>query len=196
MPARDGLRADRANAPAVDLTWHDARAFCAWLTGVWRASGRIDTGESVRLPTEPEWEFSARGRARGADGAMVYPWPGAWQPDRCNSEEAGLNETCTVGMFPAGRSSFGCDDMVGQVWEWCTTLWGEDMATPTWRYPYIADGREDADAGARVRRVLRGGCFSSHQEKATCTYRGSLEPDGFWRGNGLRVVVARSPRQA
>jgi iron(II)-dependent oxidoreductase len=38
--------------------------------------------------------------------------------------------------------------------------------------------------------VLRGGCFSSGPAKANASYRGSLEANGFWRGNGFRVVVA------
>jgi len=186
----DGRRAERASAPAVDLTWHDARAFCAWLTIRWRAAGQLREDETVRLPTEPEWERAARGAQPDHAGAIVYPWNGPWQEDRCNSEEAGLNDTCTVGLFPRGRSAYGCDDMCGQVWEWGTTLWGEDMATPCWSYPYRDDRREALDAGPRIRRVLRGGCFSSAKEKACCTYRGSLEPNGFWRGNGFRIVVA------
>lgn len=185
----DGRRAERANAPAVDLTWHDARACCVWLTAAWRASGKIRPDELVRLPTEPEWEYAARGAQPDRD-AHIYPWRGAWQPDRENSEETGFNDTCTVGMFPKGRSDCGCDDMGGQVWEWTSTLWGEDMATPSWKYPYADDGRENAEAGPTIRRVLRGGCFSSGKEKACCTYRGSLEPNGFWRGNGFRVVVS------
>jgi iron(II)-dependent oxidoreductase len=106
-----------------------------------------------------------------------------------NSEEAGFNTTCTVGLFPKGRSPYGCYDMTGQIWEWCTTLWGEDMAKPSFAYPYVGDGREAPDVSPAIRRVLRGGCFSSNQKKACCTYRGSLEPDGFWRGNGFRIVV-------
>ncbi|MBL8702681.1 MAG: SUMF1/EgtB/PvdO family nonheme iron enzyme [Alphaproteobacteria bacterium] len=187
----DGLQPERASAPAVDLTWRDARAFCDWLAARWRAEGRLGRGERVRLPTEPEWERAARGDRPDAPDAIVYAWQGGWAADRCNSEEAGLNDTCTVGLFPRGRSACGADDMCGQVWEWCTTLWGEDMGTPAFSYPYADDGREDPAAGPRVRRVLRGGCFSSGKEKACCTYRGSLEPDGFWRGNGFRIVVAR-----
>jgi iron(II)-dependent oxidoreductase len=66
------------------------------------------------------------------------------------------------------------------------------MATPHFAYPYLDDGREALDAGPSIRRVLRGGCFSSGKLKACCTYRGSLEPDGFWRGNGFRIVVAKA----
>jgi iron(II)-dependent oxidoreductase len=83
--------------------------------------------------------------------------------------------------------------MAGQIWEWATTLWGADMATPHFKYPYRNDGREALDAGSSIRRVLRGGCFSSGKLKACCTYRGSLEPDGFWRGNGFRIAVSKGP---
>ena len=188
--SEDGRLPERANAPAVDLTWHDARACCDWLTEKWRREGRIGTGEAVRLPTEPEWERAARGDQPATPNTHIYPWRGDWEADRENSEESGFNDTCVVGLFPEGRSPYGCFDMGGQIWEWTTTLWGEDMASPSFRYPYRADGREDAEAGPTIRRVLRGGCFSSAKEKACCTYRGSLEPNGFWRGNGFRVVVA------
>jgi gamma-glutamyl hercynylcysteine S-oxide synthase len=186
----EGRRPERANCPAVDLTWRDACAYCAWLTPVWRTTGRIAPHETVRLPTEPEWEKAARGNRPARGEEIVYPWPGAWQADRQNAEDAGLNDTCTVGLFPDGVSPYGCLDMSGQVWEWTSTLWGDDMAAPSFRYPYRDDGREDLDAAPSIRRVLRGGCFSSARFKACCTYRGSLEPDAFWRGNGFRVVVA------
>ncbi|WP_137134132.1 SUMF1/EgtB/PvdO family nonheme iron enzyme [Rhizobium sp. FKY42] len=186
----DGFSPERQSAPATDLTWRDANAFCVWLTEIWRHEGRLTDTEIVRLPTEPEWERAARGDQSDRGQDIIYPWGHEWQDDASNSEEAGFNTTCTVGLFPKGRSPYGCYDMAGQVWEWCTTLWGEDMATPSFRYPYENDGREDSNAGPAIRRVLRGGCFSSGQMKACCTYRGSLEPDGFWRGNGFRIVVA------
>lgn len=183
---------ERRNAPATDLTWHDANAYCAWLTLRWRAEGRIEPHDVVRLPTEPEWERAARGDQPDAgDQTIVYPWGTQFQPDACNSEEAGFNRTVAVGLFPKGRSPFGCFDMAGEVWEWTTTLWGDDMTTPSFTYPYAMDGREDPDAGPRIRRVLRGGCFSSGKLKACTTYRGSLEPDGYWRGNGFRVAVSQ-----
>jgi iron(II)-dependent oxidoreductase len=189
----DGFAKDRRNAPATDLTWHDARAYCDWLTDRWRKEERIEAEEVVRLPTEPEWERAARGDQRDfGDETIIYPWDGEWSVDAANSEEAGFNNTCTVGLFPKGRSAYGCYDMTGQVWEWNTTLWGEDMTTPSFTYPYREDGREAIDARPSIRRVLRGGCFSSNRMKASCTYRGSLEPDGFWRGNGFRIVVART----
>lgn len=177
--------AGRANHPATDLTWHDARAYCGWLTSEWRREGRISSTEVVRLPTEREWEAAAR----GPEG-RIWPWGDQWAPEHANDEETGFNDICAVGLFPEGASPFGCLDMAGQCWEWCTTLWGDDMTTPGFAFPWADDGRESLGAAPQVRRVLRGGCFSSGRAKANGVYRGSLEPHGFWRGNGFRIVVA------
>jgi len=182
----NGRASERANHPATDLTWHDAWAYCDWLTVRWRPEGRIAASDIVRLPTEREWEAAARGPT-----GTTYPWGDDWASDHANDEETGFNDTCTVGLFPEGASAAGCLDMAGQVWEWGTTLWGGDMTTPHFRYPWAMDGREALDAGPTVRRVLRGGCFSSGRAKANAVYRGSLEPSGFWRGNGFRIVVEK-----
>ncbi|KAF5571379.1 ser thr phosphatase family [Fusarium phyllophilum] len=189
--SQDGYDPYTQNAPATDLTWHDARAYCQWLTQKWREAGKIKPDETVQLPSEPQWERASRGvQCESQAGQSIYPWGTNFLTSLSNCEELALNNKCAVGLFPLSSSPFGCYDMTGQVWEWCTTLWGEDMATPTFKYPWSSsDGREDLDADASIRRVLRGGCFSSGRAKATCTYRGSLEPTGFWRGNGFRIVV-------
>ncbi|KAH3904875.1 hypothetical protein HBI56_226350 [Parastagonospora nodorum] len=189
----DGRNEETRNVPATDLTWHDARVYCSWVTQRWRKAGKIKRDEHVRLPTEVEWEGACRGELkRPDDGDPVWPWGSAWRSNAANFEETGFNEPCTVGLFPSGRSPYGCYDMAGQVWEWCSTLWGEDMSAPSFQYPYqLQDGREDLEAPENIRRVLRGGCFSSGRLKVSSSYRGSLEPSGFWRGNGFRVVVAR-----
>ncbi|CZR38237.1 uncharacterized protein FPRO_06572 [Fusarium proliferatum ET1] len=189
--SQDGYDPFLRNTPATDLSWHDARAYCQWVTQKWRKAGKIDPNETVQLPSEPQWERASRGDQRESQaGQNIYPWGTDFATSLLNCEELGLNNKCAVGLFPQSRSPFGCYDMSGQVWEWCTTLWGEDMTTPTFKYPWTSsDGREDLEADGSIRRVLRGGCFSSGRAKATCTYRGSLEPTGFWRGNGFRIVV-------
>jgi len=190
----DGFAPDRQNAPATDLSWNDAVAYCKWLTTRWRSLGKIGINEHVRLPTEPEWERASRGDQNTKDSSEpIFPWGTEWQDDSANYEESGFNTTCSVGLFPKGRSPHGCYDMSGNIWEWCTTLWGDNMTTPTFKYPWRDDGREAQEAPASLRRVLRGGCFSSGRAKIACTYRGSLEPGGFWRGNGFRIVVTSVP---
>lgn len=189
--SQDGYDPYLQNAPATDLTWHGARLYCQWLTHRWRETGKIKHNETVQLPSEPQWERASRGDQRELQtGQIMYPWGTNFASSLSNCEELALNNKCAVGLFPQSRSPFGCYDMTGQVWEWCTTLWGVDMTTPKFKYPWKgSDGREDLEADDTIRRVLRGGCFSSGRAKATCTYRGSLEPTGFWRGNGFRIVV-------
>jgi iron(II)-dependent oxidoreductase len=193
--AKEQKNPERQNAPAVDVTWHDALAFCDWLTDQWQNAGLISQEEEVRLPTEAEWEYAARGNRfldYDAPDPVIYPWSGTWQDDHCNSIEIGFNDTCVVGMFPKGASPFECLDMCGQVWEWTSTLWGEKMDHPDIPYPYTStDGRECLIGDDGIRRVLRGGSFSSPYLKTSCTYRGSLEPAGFWRGDGFRIVVSK-----
>ncbi|EFQ36445.1 hypothetical protein CGRA01v4_10428 [Colletotrichum graminicola] len=103
--SRGGADPDRLNTPATDLTWHDARGYCSWLTQHWRKIGKIGSHEKVRLPTEPEWERAARGGQTGTGSeALVYPWGTTWEDDAANSEATDLNATCAVGLFPKGRS--------------------------------------------------------------------------------------------
>ncbi|KAL4861053.1 C-type lectin protein [Aspergillus spectabilis] len=85
-PNPDGRDPERQNAPATDLTWYDARAYCAWLTPRWRAEKRISEAEYVRLPTEPEWERAATGTLNKLDDSThpnpdpqpIYPWGTSW----------------------------------------------------------------------------------------------------------------------
>jgi iron(II)-dependent oxidoreductase len=108
-----GRRPEKANCPAVEVTWHEARAYCEWLTGLWRSKGKVTADEIVRLPTEAEWEKAARGA-----GGRVYPWGDEWDETKCNTRETGLRDTSPVGIFPDGASPYGCLDMAGNVWEW------------------------------------------------------------------------------
>jgi len=182
----EGRSPERANHPAVYVRWHDARAYCAWLTEAWRAAGKITADEVVRLPTEAEWEKAAR----GADGQR-WPWGNAWVEDRCNSRELGLGTTCAVGMFPAGASPYGCLDVAGQVWEWTTSLWGESYSKLAFRYPYDpADGRENLEAGDGVARVLRGGAFNLNENFVRCAVRLYYLPSNRGTHFGFRIVVS------
>ncbi|THV53238.1 hypothetical protein BGAL_0056g00360 [Botrytis galanthina] len=188
----DGLSPARGNFPATDLSWYDARAYCTWLTERWQVSGKIALDEEVRLPTEPEWEIAARGsQVPDNETESIYPWGTEWNASYVNYKDLPWNERCSVGLFPKNVSPFGCFDMVGNVWEWCSSLWGEDVNTSSFSFPYREDdGRENTDADATIRRVIRGGCFDSSREEISCTYRGSLEPMEWRRENGFRIVVA------
>ena len=186
-------RPGRGDRPVVDVTWYEACAYCRWLAGV--------TGRPYRLPGEAEWEKGARGGfppARGGDvrplrsagGARIYPWGDQWDAARCNARPGGRGDVTPAGAYPEGASPYGLLDMAGNVWEWTRSLWGEDWRAPDFRYPYDpADGREDASAGDRVSRVVRGGAFVNGPRLVRCAARGSVNPHLASRYLGFRVCA-------
>ncbi len=163
-----------AGHPVVNVTWRDAMAYCAWLSEA--------TGKSYRLPTEAEWEKAAR----GADGRL-WPWGNEWDPEAANCRPAGPGTTTLVGSYsPKGDSPYGAADMAGNVWEWCSSLWGADPNKPTFGYPYrFDDGREDAQSTGL--RIVRGGSWYSDSParvRCACRFRdfpGSRGGDGGFR---------------
>jgi len=164
--------------PVVNVTWHDALAFCRWLSE--RA------GLTVTLPSEAEWEKAAR----GTDG-RIYPWGDKRPtPDLCNfgGDEGGKTP---VGKYSSqGDSPYGCTDMAGNVWEWTRSLWGKDWQKPDFGYPYYpGDGREDIESGDR--RVVRGGAFFSVAGDVRCACRVRYNP--VYRGYDVGFRVVASP---
>ena len=84
----------------------------------------------------------------------------------------------------------GLTQMVGDVWEWTRSLWGEDWHRPDFRYPYEpADGREDESAGNRVSRVVRRGAFVNVPRLVRCAARGRVNPHLENKYIGFRVCV-------
>jgi len=184
----------KADHPVVGISWYDARDYAEWA--------------GMRLLTEAEWEKAASwddgmetegGRrfrrlvdrlasadTTGSSGRKrTYPWGDEFDGTRCNTIRAGLGDTTPVGKYsPQGDSPYGCADMVGNVWEWTSSLYK--------KYPYRADdGREDLSAPGP--RVVRGGSFFSYAGVAYCAYRLRYSPYGrrswFW---GCRVGLTAS----
>ncbi|HKV08773.1 MAG TPA: SUMF1/EgtB/PvdO family nonheme iron enzyme [Thermoanaerobaculia bacterium] len=167
-----------SNQPMTVVSWHEARSFCAWLTGKWREQGRIGRDWEVRLPTEAEWEKAAR----GTEG-REYPWGNEFEVDRANTSETGIGRPSTVGCFPGGESPFHCEEMSGNVLEW-TLSSGED-------YPYrLRDRSEIIEESSDRRRVVRGGTFFYVSRNARCAVRLGLDPDDRLGYVGFRVVAA------
>jgi formylglycine-generating enzyme required for sulfatase activity len=157
-----------ANHPVVNVTWHDAGAFCAWLSE--------QLGGTVRLPSEAEWEKAAKGNQDNRQ----YPW-GDEEPDenRCNFEN-NVGSTTTVGMYPMGISPYQCHDLSGNVSEWTSSVYTD--------YPYtLGDRRENADANGL--RVMRGGAFPFSPDDAHCASRSRFDPDLRDRSFGFRLCA-------
>jgi iron(II)-dependent oxidoreductase len=99
-----------------------------------------------------------------------------------------------VGQYsPAGDSPCGAADMAGNVWEWCSSLWGEDASKPSFVYPYRADdSRENLEAGGL--RVLRGGSWrNDNPGLMRCAYRDGGDPARGYETRGFRVARGSLP---
>jgi hypothetical protein len=128
--------------PAVNVTWHDARAFCEWLTTRERASGWLKPHQRYRLPTDREWSLAVDLPHEEGDtpakrhGAIRdhYPWGRAWIPHGSGNyhQEWDLDfyeRTAPVGSFL--RNVNGLYDLGGNVWEWVEDAWdhGSELRT-------------------------------------------------------------------
>jgi iron(II)-dependent oxidoreductase len=120
--------------PVVYVSLDDAQAYARW-------AGK-------RLPTEVEWQYAAQGN----DGRK-YPWGDVYDSTKCNHK---LGHTTPVDAFPNGKSPFGVEDMVGNVWQLTNDLYdngtnyfsmirGGSYYNPTSSWWYIPGGPQPAD---------------------------------------------------
>lgn len=189
------------NHPQVGVSWYEALAFCRWFTEKSYADRSLDKRLKITLPSEAQWERAAR----HTDG-RVYPWPGGQTTDSietlgeyCNCQGSRIGTTSAVGIFPKGKAECEAHDMAGNVREWTRSLWGKGWDPSAFAYPYdFSREREDLNAGAGIRRVLRGGSWDDdYPEFFRCSYRDDFRTPGY-RGfyigfRCVRVVLGVGP---
>ena len=165
----------RPNHPVVGVNWHEATAFCRWLTQ------HLHDGYVYRLPSEAEWEYAARGSER-----RMYPWGGA-APDGEHANYYKVSDgTSAVGCFLAGATpGTGLLDMTGNVLEWTRSAYQS--------YPYDpTDGRENGAEPAQKRFTLRGGSWYALPIFLRAASRVNVTPDFLNRLVGFRLARHRA----
>jgi formylglycine-generating enzyme required for sulfatase activity len=156
--------ATRDDYPVACVNWKEVQAYCAWVGG--------------HLPTEAQWEKAARGTT-----GLRYPWGEVFDPNLCNSEEAGIGEPLPVGQYsPAGDSPYGVADMAGNVWEWVTDYY--DIG-----YYATAPSENPTGPAGGERRSVRGGSWYGNYNNARTAYRYYDVPYGRSSGVGFRCVL-------
>jgi formylglycine-generating enzyme required for sulfatase activity len=139
----DHAPGEAADLPVVRVNWHDAMAFCTWLTE--------QTGQGYRLPSEAEWEYACRAGSQApfAVGDEISPAQANFLYDE-NGIRIGRGGRTRVGSYPP--NAFGLYDFHGNVGEWVADTW----------HPNYLGAPEDARAWIGTddhRRVVRGGAW-------------------------------------
>ena len=159
----------RGNRLVVNVSWHEAMAYAAWLGA--------RTRQSCRLPTEAEWEYSAR-----ASTDTAYPWGPEIGENKASCKGCGGpwgagEESARVGSFAPNQ--WGLKDTSGNAWDWTCSLWSDEF-----------DGNEQkcADEKDALPRVLRGGAWSSNAANALSAARFNRYPGNRYYNLGFRVL--------
>ena len=156
------------NLPVEQVSWKDCQKFISKLNRI--------TSKKFRLPTEAEWEYTARGGKK----SQGYQYSGsnnisdvAWYGD--NSD----NKTHSVGSKRANE--LGIYDMNGNVGEWCQDRYGKYRSSSQVN-PTGANGGSD--------RVVRGGGLRGTARFCRSSFRNDNIPDRRANSLGLRLVLS------
>ncbi|MFC1761931.1 formylglycine-generating enzyme family protein [Planctomycetota bacterium] len=185
-PADYGPPFNLGNRPVVGVCWYEAMAYCRWLTECLKANKKtsakirafLEQGWLVALPSEAQWEKAAR----GSEDKRRYPWGDQVDPGKANYNETKIGSASALGCFPQGQSPSKCEDMAGNVWEWCRTPWQKD---------YQDYQNEPQSKEHKSSRVVRGGAFRYSRHDVRCSYRSLYDP--FLRSYYIGFRVSLSP---
>lgn len=157
----------RADEPVSHVSYYEASAFAKW-------AGK-------RLPTEAEWEKAACYDAE-RKVKRRFPW-GDTDPDSGNTNlfENGFWSVSPVGAFPDGSNPYGCQQMIGDVWEWTTS---DYVPFPGFKTEFD----EYNDKWFVNQKVLRGGSFATPRSHIRTTYRNFFHAHERWMISGFRCA--------
>ena len=162
-----GKREINPNEPVCHVSFYEADAYSKW-------AGK-------RLPTEAEWEKAACWDEK-TQTKTIFPW-GDKSPDanKANLLESYLWNCTEIGAYPDGKSHCGCQQMIGDVWEWTSSEFTG--------YPGFKSGfSEYNDKWFANQKVLRGGSFGTPSISVRGSYRNFFRLDERWLFSGFRCA--------
>jgi formylglycine-generating enzyme required for sulfatase activity len=162
-----GKRKVKPNEPVCHVSFYEADAYSKW-------AGK-------RLPTEAEWEKAACWDEK-TKTKTIFPW-GDKSPDtnKANLLESYLWNCTEIGAYPDSKSHCGCQQMIGDVWEWTSSEFTG--------YPGFKSGfSEYNDKWFANQKVLRGGSFGTPSNSIRGSYRNFFRLDERWLFSGFRCA--------
>ena len=160
-------------APVMHVCWYEADAWCRW-------AGR-------RLPTEAEWEVAA-GWDPVAGRARTFPWgEHAPTPALANLDQR-LYACAPLGAYPEGASPLGCEQMVGDVWEWTASDFLPYPGFAAFPYPEYSAVFHGGDY-----KVLRGASWAARADLARVSFRNWDHPVRRQIFAGFRAADGGTP---
>lgn len=162
--------AGREEHPAVCVSWEDALRYNAWLSQ--------KTNLLHQLPTEAEWEKSARGKLE----QKLFPWGDELPTPATASWQRWGTEIGTTPVASYAPNAYGLFDMAGNVWNWCQ----DDYQADSYQEP-----RRDNPIGSEgTLRCRRGGAWNINEPfRMRCGNRGRLSQNERHSNIGFRVCV-------
>lgn len=170
--------------PITKVSWCEAFAFANWLNNELPGVKPPDAPDSyvIRLPRECEWEKAAR----YPDGRL-FPWGNDWDATRLHWQGNRAKRPRRVGSFPRGaQSELGIFDLLGNVSEWCLTVWRETYDSPQGESNI---GKTDEE------RCIRGGSWATQDPSRLRSAARTKAAPGYRRDYiGFRLVVSKPIR--
>lgn len=178
--------------PAVNISWNEAQAFCAWLTERERRLGKLKEGLVYRLPTDLEWSCAvgvkeAPGKNSEED---VFPWGTAWPPpagagNYADATAKAKSEISDEGIWVEGKYDDGVA-FTAPVGSYAPNIFGlYDLGGNAWE---LCEGWSDE---AHNYHDVRGGSWRVWLKKDMRSgYRSMATSDSRNDDQGFRVVVA------
>lgn len=159
-----------AKLPVEQVSWNDCQEFISQLNQL--------TGKNYRLPTEAEWEYAAR----GGNQSNGYKYAGGNNIDDVAWYD-GNSEKRTHDVGTKRANELGLYDMSGNVWEFCSDIWHDDLS-------YISSREIPAPETAEDDlRPHRGGCWPMGADGCRVSIRYKCTRTFYSDFIGLRLAL-------